>query len=242
MRKKIFIGLALTIIIILIVGGGLLIYFGKEKKPSSNDALTFKEEYESLNNKENESNGKKNRTVTIRKDNPFIYKTAEEVSQMIKNKETMVIYFGFKTCPWCRSVISTLDEVAKDLKVDKIYYVDVLDIRDTLTVNNKGKVETTKEGSEGYYQLLELLDNVLDDYELKDSKGHDVKTNEKRIYAPNVVVVVDGVAKKLTSGNSEKQDDAYMELTADMVAETYEKFKEILTIYKDNDCNTNRVC
>ena len=242
MKKKILIGVAIGVIVLLIIGGGLLIYFGKEKNPVKTDAITFKEEYENLNGQVNEANGKKYRSVKLSDDNPFIYKTAEEVSKMIENDETMVIYFGFKTCPWCRSIISTLDQVAHDLEVTQIYYVDVSEIRDTLAVNSKGKVETTKEGSEGYYQLLKLLDNVLADYTLSNASGETVKTNEKRIYAPNVVTVVNGEAKILTSGNAKSQTDAYMELTDKMVAETYDKFKAVLTIYKDADCDSSRVC
>ena len=55
-------------------------------------------------------------------------------------------------------------------------------------------------------------------------------------------MVVDGEAKSLTSGNSDDQDDAYMPLTDEMIAETYDKFKTILTIYKEADCSSQRVC
>ena len=56
------------------------------------------------------------------------------------NNETFVVYFGFADCPWCRSVLPTLLDVADDLKIDKIYYVDVKEIRNKLDVDDEGNV------------------------------------------------------------------------------------------------------
>ncbi len=241
MKKKIIIG---VIALIIIASGSFALYkvLSHKEEPVATDASKFKEEYESLNNQVNESNNKEYRTVTISDDNPFIYKSAEELAQMIEDGKTFVVYFGYNSCPWCRSIISTLDSVAKEENVGEIYYVDIHDIRDTLTLNSKGKAEITKEGSEGYNKLLDLLSDVLSDYTLTNDKGKTVKTGEKRIYAPNVVVVVDGQAKKLVEGNSPKQTDAYMELTEEMLNDTKEQFKEVLQIFKDNDCASQTVC
>ena len=113
------------------------------------DSEKFKEEYESQNGKKSKS-GKENRKVSISEDNPFVYTTAEEISKKMDNKETFIVYFGFSTCPWCRSIIEELIKCAKDSKVDKIYYVDVLDIRDTKEIDEEGNIKTTKEGTRGY--------------------------------------------------------------------------------------------
>lgn len=243
MKEKVVISVCSLLVLIALGVGIYYLFFKKvDNKVISEDAIKFKEEYESLNDKTIESNGKVYRTVNISEDNPFVYKTAEEIAEMIENDESFIVYFGFKTCPWCRSVISTLDQVAHDKNIKKIYYVDVLDIRDTLTVNSKNKVETTKEGTEGYYKLLKLMDNVLEKYTLTNSKGKEIDTDEKRIYAPNVAVIIKGNAEKLVSGNSEKQTDAYMELTDEMVKETYNMFSEIIQIYLDNDCENQKVC
>lgn len=203
------------------------------------DAVKFKEEYESLNNKTNESNSKKYREVLINKDNPIKYKTADEIATMIDEKESFIVYFGFDTCPWCRSVVPTMLEVAKDLGIETIYYVDVKEIRDTLKVKD-GKIITEKDGSKGYYKLLELLDEVLEDYTLDD----DINTNEKRIYAPSVISVVDGKAKELETGVSDKQTDGYMELTEVMKKETYEKFKCSMkcVIESSTTCSNKNSC
>jgi thiol-disulfide isomerase/thioredoxin len=211
-------------ILMLILLGGMLFSLtacGKEET----DALKFKEEYESLNGTTREKDGKTIRTIEIREDNPFVYKEASDIVEMIQNKETFVVYFGFPDCPWCRSAIPTLDSVAADLELDTIYYVNVKEIRDTLVLDDDGKVTVESSGTDGYYDLLEVLDNVLADYTLTDSDGNQVETGEKRIYAPNIISVVDGVAMELTDGISDSQTDGYMELTKEMTKESYNKIK-----------------
>lgn len=201
------------------------------------DAVKFKEEYESLNGVKSKKTGKINRSVNISKDNVFVYKKASDIVDAINNKETFAVYFGFSECPWCRSVISTLSEVATDIGIDEIYYVNVSDIRDELEVKN-GKVVTKKQGDKSYMKLLKLLDNVLDDYTLTDDNDKEISTSEKRIYAPNVVSVVAGKAIKKDTGISDKQTNPYMKLTDKMEKETYNKFKCVL------DCivETNNTC
>ena len=215
------------------------------KETINTDALKFKEAYESYNGKVNESNNKEYRKVNIPSDNPFAYKTMEEVVGMIKNKETFVVYFGFNTCPWCRSVIEQMIEAASNLKIDKIYYVDIRpngeDIRDVITVKDDGTYSKTKEGEKGYDELLVLLDNVLADYSRTDSAGNSVDVKEKRIYAPNLVSVLNGKAIKLETGISSKQNDAYMELTEEMKKETYSKLESVLKSNKTT-CDSEEAC
>ena len=59
------------VILIIIVFGSLIIFFLKYQK---SDSVRFMEEYYYLD---------------IRKDNPFIYKTANEIMDMINIKETV---------------------------------------------------------------------------------------------------------------------------------------------------------
>ena len=208
------------------------------------DAIKFKEEYESLNGTTSKS-GKVVREIIIDKDNPIIYKSAYEIVEMIENKETFVVYFGFPNCPWCRSVLPTLFDVAKDLKLDKIYYVDVLEIRDTLELNDKNELVTKTKGTDAYYKLLEYLDSVLSDYSMTDKDGKKIDTHEKRIYAPNVVGIVNGDAIELTTGISSLQTDGYMDLTEEMINETYNKFKCVINCVLDsekNSCALNKAC
>lgn len=236
MNRKIFVVLA--VVLLIIITGCTY-----EKKETISDAAKFKKEYESVNDKEVAETDFTYRKLEIPSENPFVYATEADIVNKMDNGESFVVYFGFARCPWCRSVLPTLIEVGKDLGIDKIYYVDVSEIRDTLDVDDDGKVVTVKEGSEGYLALLEKLDGVLDDYTLiVDDK--EIKTGEKRIYAPNVISVVNGKAKELETGISEKQDDAYMELTDEMKEETYNKFKcSINCVLKSkNSCSSKNAC
>ena len=201
------------------------------------DAKKFKKEYESLNNKKTD-NGKKYRKVKLNKNNPFIYKDAKEIVEMMDDEETFIVYFGFSKCPWCRSVIEELEKAALDSDYKQIYYVDVLDIRDTYEIVDN-KLKETKKGTDAYYELIKKLDNVLDDYTIGDKK-----VGEKRIYAPNIISVVNGKATKLETGVSKKQTDAYMTLTDKMKKETYNKFKCLIKcLRKDsNVCEKKTSC
>ena len=214
------------------------------EKQSSTDALKFKEEYESLNGTTREKDGKTIRTIEISEDNPFVYKEASDVVKMMENKETFVVYFGFADCPWCRSALPNLVKVSEDLGLDAIYYVDVKEIRDTMEIGSDGTVTTTKEGTDGYYEVLAALDTVLEDYTLKDSDGNQVSTGEKRIYAPNIISVVDGVAMEITDGISDNQTDGYMELTSEMNQESYDKIKCAIQCVADDKqvCSAKASC
>lgn len=241
MKKKILVISIILIVALILIGGWLM--FGGFSKEKSNykDAIKFKEEYELLNGQTNENNKKKYRTISVSEDNPFIYKEADDIVEMIKRHETFAVYFGFDSCPWCRSVVPSLIEAAKTVEIEKIYYVNIKEIRDVIGINANGELETIMKGTDGYYKLVELLGNILDDYILTDKDGNKRSANEKRIYAPNVVVVIDGVAEKLESGISEKQTDGYMELTDEIREDTYNKFESILEYMyiKQNTCDVS---
>ena len=149
---------------------------------------------------------------------------------MIDNGDTFVVYFGFESCPWCRSVVTNLIDAAKDNEIDKIYYVNVKNIRDELEYKN-GKVVTKKKGMDAYYDLLDQLDGVLKKYELtikEDDEEKKIDTNEKRIYAPNVVAVVKGKPTKLVTGISEDLKNPYDKLTDEINEDSYKQFEEVL--------------
>ena len=207
MKKKLYI---LLVIVLLI--GAFFIYYKVNIIDKNTDAYKFKVEYESLNNKESYGNNKY-RELNIDKDNMIKYSSAKEVLDKINNNESFIVYFGFAKCPWCRSMIENLLSLAKQNN-EVIYYVDVLEIRDTLEVKD-GKVVVSKKGDTNYMKLLEKLDDVLDDYSLEID---DIKyeTNEKRIYAPNVVAIINGKAVKKVEGVSEKLTNPYGKITDEM--------------------------
>lgn len=219
----------LTITLVLFA---VIFISGCENKEISSDATKFKEEYESLNNQDSSSE-KKIREVTIPKDNPITYVTAEEIVDKINNKETFVVYFGYPSCPWCRSMIEQLIKSAQDNNQEKVYYVDAYDIRDTFEINSEGIPEKTKDGSTGYNELINLMSEVLSDYTLTNDAGEIINVGEKRIYAPNVVAVVNGKAEKMVEGVSSKLTDPYGELTDEMKEESYNSLKCIWECLND---------
>ena len=222
MKKKVIIFLIVIIIIIGIVIGIKLI---KDNNYKKTDAYKFKTEYEKLNGELSKS-GKKYRELNIPKNNKMVYSTAKEIVNKIDNNETFVVYFGFSACPWCRSMVNNLIDLSIKNNVD-VYYVDVLDIRDTLEIVD-GEVKTTKEGNKYYMELLDRLDLVLSDYSLTDEEGKKIETNEKRIYAPNVVTVVNGLPEKMTEGISEDLKDPYGTITKQMKTDSIEQLKCIV--------------
>ena len=169
MKNKLLLITALFLSVLFLTG-----CFDKNKEESKinkEQALQFKESYESLNGKTNAS-GKEHRTVNINEENPFVTTTAEEIVKKIENKETFYVYFGDKLCPWCRSVVEKAVEVANQNKIYTVYYVPIWDdngneiLRDKYIINDKGNLEKTVEGTNAYFKLLEYFDSFLRDYTL----------------------------------------------------------------------------
>lgn len=222
MKRKIFFA---VLIIIAAIAFAFIHKMRSDYKKT--DAYKFKVEYETLNNQDN-GYGKKYRELTINKKNRMKYSTAKEIVEKTENKETFIVYFGFSKCPWCRSMIENLIDLSIENKID-IYYVDVLDIRDTIEYKD-GEYKTTKEGDKYYMKLIDLYANVLDDYTIKLPEGENPSMDdsfipEKRIYAPNVIAVVNGEAKEKVEGISEKLEDPYGEITEEMKKASIKQLK-----------------
>ena len=232
----------LFMIIVTVLAAVVLVLNIQKVITNNTDNIKFKEEYEKLNGKKNDQ-GKKYREITIDSKNKIVYKTTEEVLDLIDKKKSFVLYFGFDTCPWCRSVVPTLASISKELN-QKVYYIDVKDIRDTYELDDDNKPKLVKKGSKDYSKLLEKLEPVLEDYTLTDGDNNEIEVGEKRIYAPNIISVINGEAKELTTGISDKQTEGYMKLTKEMEKETYNKIKKVLKQVKDKNstCDLDKGC
>lgn len=101
------------------------------------------------------------------KDNIFVYRDAEEIIAILKNG-TGVVYLGYPECQWCQAYVPSLNEVAKQAGIEKIYYFNIREDR--------------KENTAEYQQLVELLSGRLQ----YDEEGRE------RIYVPEIVFVIDG--------------------------------------------------
>lgn len=209
---------------------------------SITDAIKFKDEYESINGKETDNN-KTIRNLNIDNNNPFEYITDEKLVERINNKETFIVYFGFSSCPWCRSVIEEFIKTANDNSIESVYYLDIKDIRDKYELNESHEAVRTKEGTDAYYELIKRLANVLDDYEpltYVNSKGKTkkVNVNEKRIYAPNFILVKDGEAVMKVTGIPETINDPYMELNDEIKQYERDTFNKFFSNFVKSEVTT----
>lgn len=223
MKKRVVLLLLLAFTLIGIVGCG------------KNDAIKFKEEYESFNDKSNDYF--KYRNLSIDENNPFVFATDKEIVEKLENKETFIAYFGDPQCPWCRSVIEQAIKSAKANGIDKIYYVRFWDgfheelIRDVYELDENNNPVLKQAGSESYPKLLEYLDDVLNEYTLKDKDGKAINVNEKRIFLPNFIAVTSGEAKELVEGISEKQTEFNGELTEEILNDEQTIFNDFFSKY-----------
>ncbi|MBQ4583882.1 MAG: hypothetical protein IJA94_03230 [Bacilli bacterium] len=186
--QKVLIGI-IAFIFAVVVGIGIYLFVNNDTK-KLDDAAKFKEEYESLNGKTYEGSDTKYLDVEISKDNLFQYASLEEVVNILKN-DTALIYFGFAPCPYCRSMVNILNDIATANNLEKVYYVDILNSRDTYEIIDDQAVKITN-GSRYYYELLDIMKDYLSDYAITDSDGNSYPTGVKRLYAPTVVAVKDG--------------------------------------------------
>ena len=229
MKNKILVFSFIVIMIFTITACG-------KQEPNNEDAIKFKEEYESLN--EVSRNNKVYRSISIDENNPFIYITAEELLKKIDNEETFYVYFGSKFCPWCRSVIEKAIEVAKKKGVSKIYYIDICDdegneiLRDKYIIDSNNELKQSINGTDDYYEILNRFDSILSDYTLVDKNGNKIDVGEKRIFAPNFVYVKNGNAEVLVDGISDKQENSNEELTNEIL----EDETEIFSGFFEEDC------
>ena len=192
----------------------------------------FKEEYESINGKENK-NGKIHREIIIPENNPFIKSTGEEIVNKINNKESFYVYFGDSLCPWCRSVIEVATDEAKRAGIKTIYYVDIWDEEGNEIFRNKielngDNAETVIEGTDSYNTLLKEFEDKLEDYKIKKEDGTEIVVG-KRIFAPNFVRVIDGKADDIIDGISEKQEDSRETLTAEIIQDEQKTFRKFFS-------------
>ena len=231
--KKILLGIIGLILLVAIVIVVLVVKDNK-KPVYTADEVKFKEEYEALNNKVNEYNNKKTLELNIPEDNNVIYATEDEIVEVLKNGDG-VIYFGFPNCPWCRAMITPLIETLISHGIDKVYYLNILELRDSYKVEDK-KVLCTKEGTLGYYQILDELSDYLDDYSITDVKGKEYATGVKRLYAPTVVMVKEGEVKAFHVDVVTSLEDPYAGLNSEQDKEIRDIFLDMVSKYQGSTC------
>lgn len=209
--NKMFLILIGSIVVIAMMCGIFAVQ-KESKEVKQTDAEKMAEEYSVLNDTKEEESGSTYPTVNLLEDNLFIYKTEDEIVDILQNK-TALIYFGFPTCPWCRTLVPILEEVGEEKDLSAIYYVNIKDMRDTMELDSEGNVVVASDGSPDYYKILEKLDAYLPEYELTDNDGKKVDTGEKRLYAPTIVTVSNGEVTGYHKGTVDSQKTGFETLS-----------------------------
>lgn len=104
---------------------------------------------------------------SVNQENIYYYATYDEVVEVL-TKGTGIVFFGFPVCPYCQVYSPVLDEVARERNVEKVYYLNIKDMREYET--------------DEYKRLVEIVDKYLEN----DEKGN------KKIYVPDTYFVKDG--------------------------------------------------
>lgn len=195
----------IILMVVVLTIGFLTMFLKSNEKETKSDAISFKEEYESLNSKTN-SQDKQYLSINISDDNVIKYASFEEIKEVL-TKKSGVIYFGFPECPWCRNIIEPLFESAKEEGIEKIYYFNAHDIRDKKHLDDDGNIIVDDEGTSEYHELIKIMKDYLTPYE--GLENNDIK----RLYFPTVVFVKDGKIKDIHIGTIDEQKDPYTPLS-----------------------------
>lgn len=254
MSKRIKILIISLIAVIFFALGVLLSYFyikyivnNKDIEEYDNmttytdDNIKFKSEYESLNNKLDETGELEYPNVSISQDNLVEYISLDKIKSIFENKESAIIYFGFESCPWCRNIVPVLIETCKSNNISNIYYMNIKDMRDKKVLDENGKIITQFEGTDEYKNLLELFKADIDVY---DGLNDDTI---KRIYAPTVYFIKNGEIVKKHVGSVSSQENPKIALTDEQKNELEKIYKDGITKISLNDqdkfiCDEDKNC
>ena len=240
-KTKIVIGIILVIAIAVLV---VVLFLGKPSYKQS--ALDFKEEYEKVNGKTMKGDIKY-RTLDIDKNNPYVKVSIDEIAKKIKNGETFYLYVGDHLCPWCRSGIEKMIEVANREKIDTIYYVDFWDdehneiLRDLYDVEINGEevnIVKTKEATEGYKVLYEAVKDYIQDYTITKD-GVDYNAGVKKVYGGDHFYFNKGVCERYISLRVPSLAKATDELTKAILDEQDDLFTTLFVSPKVCSVETN---
>lgn len=234
--RKMFLGILLLLFTFMIMIGIIAFRDKKEESVMNSDSISFKNEYESLNNVVREKDGRTIKEISIDANNPVDILTEEEAVALLESG-TGILYFGFPDCPWCRNMLPVLLQTLKNMSIERMYYLNIGSIRDTLALGEKNKVEVKEEGTKGYYKILELMDEVLDPYYLISEDDKKIDTKEKRLMAPTVVAIKDGKIVDIHVGTVESQESGYDDLSIEQQEELQNRFMELIRKVYQVDCD-----
>lgn len=240
--KKIFI---IGIILVILALGCCVIYSKKDvRKVSYEETRMIKEKYESLNGKVRESDKETYGEVLIDDTIEIDVLSVKEAVDFI-SKDSGILFIGAPWCPWCRNALPVLMDVARDNNM-VIKYLDITDIRNVYEVKDGKLVKTQKEG-DGYYDLLDVLDDALghETYKLKDDDGKVYDTKEKRIYMPSAIAIKNGNIEGTHVSTVSLNDNQtkYDKLDKNQITELKSIYQDLISKTKGLDvCSSETLC
>lgn len=182
--------------------------------------MTLKREYESYNGKPAGSEHT-SQAITVPAYANVQGVTALEACTL----QDGILVLAYPTCPYCRNLMPELLDAAEATDTS-LYYCTLDKYRDVYTYDAAAGVPVlTTPAGEGYPELLVWLDEYTVDYTVTDSEGNALPVGEKRLGAPTIVQVRDGVptsAWKLTSvADADYPDDKYTRWNAETQDKVY---------------------
>lgn len=104
-------------------------------------------------------------------DKEHIYEVVDinRVFDIIDNQESCILVMGFQECPWCQALVPYLNEVGKEEGLERIYYLDIKEMRDN-------------EASDQHAAYLDLKEYFIDC----------VDQEKDRINAPTTLAIKNG--------------------------------------------------
>ena len=197
---------------ILVIGFCAFLILTKEDEEVLSDALKFKQEFEQYNGA-TYSGGYDGELieVSIPEDNPFIYKSANEIVDIMKNEDAYIL-FGYATDPITRKSIEVLINALKEKEINTVYYVDIENIRDEYSIS--WPTELINEGTESYQEIKEILGDVLNEYYVNDfANNMRYDTGDVGLYSPTFIAISKGTVLGFHEIVNEVLDNYYEELS-----------------------------
>lgn len=199
-KNNSIIAIAILVLIMLIIGGYFILVKKDDAKiTTTNDSKKFASEY-----------------TEVSEDNVFVYRDIDEIIKIMKNG-TGVVYLGFPECPWCQTYVKYLDEISKEVGIEKIYYFNIYEDR--------------KNNTKKYQEILSML---------KDNLQFDDEGNA-RIYVPNVSFHIKG---ELIGNDYETSKDTHnlKEPKDYWTKEEVKDLKQRLTKYMKKVYSASNIC
>ena len=231
-----------VICFILTIGLCIFLIVHKGNKEIA-DALRFKKQYEDVNNLDNPFTDKKYIEIHINDDNPFVYKTGKEIVDILNN-ESAIVFMGYPESDLTRVFLPIFIDVLKDNNINKVYYLDILEIRDLYKYSGSIVPALVHEGTNAYYEIVKFLNDYLDRYYVNDPDGNRYDTAVKRINTPTIVTIKSGKVLDYHYGVGINHDEEHATLSEEEQISLKNILEEIIKNYREATeiCSSDIAC